>query len=87
MKPFAYVSAPDVATAVRVIAAEPNAKFLGGGTNLVDLMREDIEQPDTVVDITRLPLTEIEELPGGGVRVGALVRNSHLAANRLIRTR
>lgn len=87
MKPFAYVSAPDVATAVRAIATEPNAKFLGGGTNLVDLMREDIERPDTVVDITRLPLTEIEELPGGGVRIGALVRNSHLAAHRLIRTR
>ena len=87
MKPFAYVSPGDLATALQVIADEPNAKFLGGGTNLVDLMREDIEQPDTVVDITRLPLTEVEELPGGGVRAGALVRNSHLAAHPLIRTR
>jgi xanthine dehydrogenase YagS FAD-binding subunit len=87
MKAFAYVSAPDVATAVRAIATEPRAKFIGGGTNLVDLMREDIERPDTVVDITGIALTEVEELPGGGVRIGALVRNSHLAAHPFIRGR
>jgi xanthine dehydrogenase YagS FAD-binding subunit len=87
MRSFAYVSAPDVASAITAIGASPNAKFIGGGTNLVDLMREDIETPDTVIDITRLPLTGIEELPDGGVRIGALVRNSHLAADRLIRTR
>jgi len=87
MKSFAYLSAPDVDTAVRAISAEPNAKFLGGGTNLVDLMREDIERPDTVIDITRLPLAEITELPGGGLRVGALVRNSRLAADPLVRAR
>ncbi|GAA0971453.1 xanthine dehydrogenase family protein subunit M [Acrocarpospora macrocephala] len=86
MKDFAYVSAQDVATAVRAIA-EPGAKFLGGGTNLVDLMRQNIERPDTVIDITRLPLDRVEELPDGGVRIGALVRNSHLAAHRVIRTR
>jgi xanthine dehydrogenase YagS FAD-binding subunit len=87
MKSFSYLSAPDVETAVRAISIEPNAKFLGGGTNLVDLMREDIEQPDVIVDITRLPLTGIEESPGGGMRIGALVRNSKLAAHPLIRTR
>jgi xanthine dehydrogenase YagS FAD-binding subunit len=87
MRPFAYVSAPDVATAVRAIGTEPGAKFIGGGTNLVDLMREGVERPDTVIDITTLPLTGVEELPGGGVRIGALVRNAHLAAHRLIRTR
>ncbi|MFD9737136.1 FAD binding domain-containing protein [Umezawaea sp. NPDC059074] len=87
MKTFAYLSAPDVATAVSAIATEPGAKFLGGGTNLVDLMREGVERPDTVIDITRLPLTGIEELPDGGVRIGALVRNSHLAANQVIRSR
>ena len=86
MKSFSYVSAPDVATAVRAIA-EPGAKFLGGGTNLVDLMREDIERPDVLVDITRLPLTEIEDLPGGGLRIGALARNSKVAAHPVIRTR
>jgi xanthine dehydrogenase YagS FAD-binding subunit len=87
MRPFAYVSAPDVATAVRAIGTEPGAKFIGGGTNLVDLMREGVERPGTVIDITTLPLTGVEELPGGGVRIGALVRNAHLAAHRLIRTR
>jgi xanthine dehydrogenase YagS FAD-binding subunit len=87
MKTFTYVVAPDVPTAVAEIAERPNAKFLGGGTNLVDLMREGIEEPDTVIDISRLPLTGIEEIPGGGLRVGALVRNSRLAADPLVRTR
>ncbi|GAA3814303.1 xanthine dehydrogenase family protein subunit M [Amycolatopsis tucumanensis] len=67
--------------------ADGDAKFLGGGTNLVDLMREGIEQPATVVDVSRLPLTAVEELPGGGVRIGALVRNSRLAAHPVIRAR
>ncbi|WP_329247240.1 xanthine dehydrogenase family protein subunit M [Actinoallomurus sp. NBC_01490] len=87
MRSFAYVRPPDVAAAVRAIAAEPEARFLGGGTNLVDLMREGIEAPATVVDVTGLPLTEVEELPGGGVRIGAAVRNAELAAHPLIRTR
>jgi xanthine dehydrogenase YagS FAD-binding subunit len=81
------VSAPDVPTAVRTIAAEPGAKFLGGGTNLVDLMRADVERPETVVDISTLPLAEVRETPDGGLRIGALVRNSHLAAHPLVRTR
>ena len=87
MKSFSYVAVSDVEGAVRAIAAEPHAKFLGGGTNLVDLMRENVERPDTIVDITRLPLTGIEELPDGGIRIGALVRNSQLAAHPLVRTR
>ncbi|GAA4978726.1 xanthine dehydrogenase YagS FAD-binding subunit [Nonomuraea thailandensis] len=86
MRPFAYVKPADVAEAVRV-AAEPGARFLGGGTNLVDLMREGIERPDTVVDVTGLPFDTVDELPGGGLRVGALVRNSALAADRRVRTR
>ncbi len=85
MRDFDYLAAPDVATAVRAI--RPGARFLGGGTNLVDLMREGVERPDTVIDISRLPLTGIEELPGGGTRIGALVRNSDLAAHPVIRTR
>jgi xanthine dehydrogenase YagS FAD-binding subunit len=85
VRPFAYVSVPDVATAVRTIATTPNAKFLGGGTNLVDLMREDIERPATIVDISHLPLSTVTELPDGGVRIGALVRNSQLAAHPVIR--
>jgi xanthine dehydrogenase YagS FAD-binding subunit len=87
MRPFAYVSAPDVETATRAIAEEPDAKFIGGGTNLVDLMRADVERPATVVDISALPLTGVDELPDGGLRIGALVRNSHLAAHRMVRTR
>jgi xanthine dehydrogenase YagS FAD-binding subunit len=87
MKSFAFVRAADVDTALRLIVAEPRAKFLGGGTNLVDLMREGIEQPQTVIDITRLPLDGIEELADGGLRIGTLVRNSHLAAHPLVRTR
>lgn len=86
MKSFAYISAPDVPAAVRAIAEQPDAKFLGGGTNLVDLMRENIEQPGTVVDITRLPLTGVDLRPDGSVRIGALVRNSHLAAHPVIRS-
>ena len=87
MRSFAYLRANDVDSALQAITSEPQAKFLGGGTNLVDLMREGIEHPGTVIDITRLPLDGIEELADGGVRIGALVRNSTLADNLLIRTR
>ena len=87
MRPFTYLSAPDVATAVRALAHQPHAKALGGGTNLVDLMRQDIERPETVVDISALPLTGVTELPDGGLRIGALVRNSRLAAHPLVRGR
>jgi xanthine dehydrogenase YagS FAD-binding subunit len=85
MKDFGYLAAADVATAVREI--RPGAKFLGGGTNLVDLMREGVESPDTVIDISRLPLTGIDTGPDGTVRIGALVRNSDLAAHPMIRAR
>lgn len=87
MKNFAYTRAANVETAVQSIANNQNASLLGGGTNLVDLMRENIAQPDQLVDVTGLPLAQIEELPGGAVRIGALVRNSHLAAHELIRAR
>jgi xanthine dehydrogenase YagS FAD-binding subunit len=87
MRSFAYVRPSDVSAAVRAAAEEPAAKFLGGGTNLVDLMREGIEAPATVIDVTGLPLTEVEELPGGGLRIGAGVRNAALAAHPLVRSR
>lgn len=86
MKPFAYVKPADVEAAIQA-AAQPGARFLGGGTNLVDLMREGIEQPDTVVDVTGLPFDTVDDLPGGGLRIGALVRNSALAADRRVRER
>jgi len=87
MKTFTYLRAADVDAALQRIAAEPGARFLGGGTNLVDLMREGIEAPATLIDITRLPLDGIEELPDGGLRIGALVRNSDLAAHPVVRGR
>ena len=87
MKPFTYSRATDADTAVRLIAADHHAKFLGGGTNLVDLMRERIEEPERLVDVTGLPLAQVEERPEGGLRIGALVRNSQLASHRLIRER
>jgi xanthine dehydrogenase YagS FAD-binding subunit len=87
MRPLTYVRPLDLREAVETIANTPNAKFLGGGTNLVDLIRRDVEHPDTVVDVTALPLKDVTELPDGTLRVGALVRNSHLAAHQLVRTR
>ncbi|MBA3650098.1 MAG: xanthine dehydrogenase family protein subunit M [Chthoniobacterales bacterium] len=88
MNPFTYSRATDTQTAVSVVAANPKAKFLGGGTNLVDLMKMGVERPEQLVDINRLDLTKVEELPNnGGVRIGALVRNSDLAEHQLITSR
>ena len=88
MNPFSYSRASDAQNAVTSVAANPEAKFLGGGTNLVDLMKMGVERPAALVDINRLPLTQVEELPGNaGVRIGALVRNSDLAEHPLIITR
>jgi xanthine dehydrogenase YagS FAD-binding subunit len=85
MKPFFYSRATDSQTAVAGIAAQAEAKFLGGGTNLIDLMKMGVETPAQLIDINRLPLAQVEELPEGkGVRIGALVRNSDLAAHPLI---
>jgi len=84
---FQYARANDVADAVRMIAADPAAKFIAGGTNLVDLMKEDVERPSRLIDISRLPLKTIEELAGGGLRIGALVPNSDLAYHPLIEQR
>jgi xanthine dehydrogenase YagS FAD-binding subunit len=87
MKPFDYRHAEDVDGAVAAVAGEPNATFLAGGTNLVDLMKLGVTAPDVLVDVRRLTSDRIEELPDGGVRVGAAVPNSDLAADRTIRSR
>ena len=87
MKNFSYARAEDQQSALHFLSQNGGAKLLGGGTTLIDLMRENIEQPDALVDITRLPLTAVEELPDGGLRIGALVRNSHLAGNSMVRER
>ena len=84
---FRYSRATDVADAVRQIAADPAAKFIAGGTNLVDLMKEDVERPSRLIDISRLPLTKVEATPHGGLRIGALVPNSDLAYHPLIEKR
>jgi xanthine dehydrogenase YagS FAD-binding subunit len=84
---FHYARANDVADAVRQIAADPTAKFIAGGTNLIDLMKEDVERPTRLIDISRLPLTKIEETAEGGLRIGALVPNSDLAYHPLIERR
>ena len=85
MIPFDYVRASDAHAAVAAIAARPKAAFLGGGTNLVDHMKLGVARPDLLVDITRLPFNRVEPLGGGGVRIGAMVRNSDLAADPVIR--
>jgi xanthine dehydrogenase YagS FAD-binding subunit len=84
---FQYARATDVADAVRQITADPTAKFIAGGTNLIDLMKYDVERPRRLIDITRLPLKTVEETPEGGVRIGALVLNSDLAYHPLIERR
>ena len=86
MKPFSYQRASDVASAC-ASAAQPTAKFIAGGTNLVDLMKLQIEAPAQLVDITRLPLTRIEETAEGGLRIGALVTNSAAAVDMRVRRR
>jgi xanthine dehydrogenase YagS FAD-binding subunit len=84
MKNFAYSRAETVGGAVTLIAAQRNSKFLGGGTNLVDLMRENIEQPDALIDVTRLTSGGITELANGGISIAASVRNSAVASHPLV---
>jgi xanthine dehydrogenase YagS FAD-binding subunit len=81
---FRYARAGDIADALRLVARDPAAKFVAGGTNLIDLMKMDVERPTKVIDINRLPLNQVERTPNGGVRIGALVRNTDLAYHPLI---
>lgn len=85
MTPFSYGRAVDVADAMRR-GADGAGRFLGGGTNLVDLMRQNVEKPGALVDLTGLPAA-IEEMPDGGLLIGASVRNGALAAHPAVRTR
>jgi xanthine dehydrogenase YagS FAD-binding subunit len=86
MKAFTYQRADTTAQAAAA-AVKPGAKIIAGGTNLLDLMKLQVETPSALVDINRLPLDNIEETPDGGLRVGALVRNSDLAADSRVRQR
>ena len=84
---FHYTRATDVSDAIRHIATDPRAKFIAGGTNLIDLMKEDVERPTQLIDISRLPFKEVEETSTGGLRIGALVPNSNLAWHPLVEQR
>src|SRR5438067_10016081 len=87
MNPFSYSRVADPGEAVNTLAGKPQGKFLGGGTNLIDLMKMGVETPNELVDINRLPLTQIEDRQIEGVRIGALARNSDVAEHELIKTR
>ena len=85
MKPFTYERANSPAEAVAAAARTPNARFIAGGTNLLDLMKLQIETPSHLIDVNGLGLDRIETTPEGGLRIGALVRNTDLAANPRVR--
>ncbi|MEU1146297.1 xanthine dehydrogenase family protein subunit M [Streptomyces sp. NPDC005863] len=87
MRDFAYQRAHDVSGAVAVLGADPDARYLGGGTNLVDLMKTGVERPGLLVDVRELPLDRIEITDDGGLRIGATVTNSDLAAHPEVRRR
>lgn len=86
MHSISYERARDVAHALE-LARAPGSKFIGGGTNLLDLYKSGIERPTTLVDVSRLPLNRIEELPDGGVRIGATTSNTAAANHPLVRER
>ncbi|MDI9938276.1 MULTISPECIES: FAD binding domain-containing protein [Rhodococcus] len=87
MIPFDYERATDVDSAVATVTGDPRASFLAGGTNLVDHMKLGVAHPHLLVDVSRLPLDDVVELPDGGLRIGAAVRNSDLAAHDVVRAR
>ncbi|HEX8565336.1 MAG TPA: xanthine dehydrogenase family protein subunit M [Pyrinomonadaceae bacterium] len=84
MRPFNYSRATDPAAAVQAVAGNKEAKFLAGGTNILDLMKEGVENPSALVDVLRLNLSQIRELKGG-VSIGALARNTDTANHPIIR--
>jgi len=86
MNRFDYVRPNTVAEAVQALGADPQARFIAGGTNLIDLMKYDVERPGRLVDITRLPLRDIEERDGG-LRIGALVTNATVAYDARVKER
>lgn len=86
MRAFTYERATDPRAAVAAVS-KAGARFISGGTNLLDLMKLEIEQPTHLVDISRLPLKQIEELPDGGLRIGAQAANSDTAGDTRVRTR
>ncbi|HEY0448861.1 xanthine dehydrogenase family protein subunit M [Actinophytocola sp.] len=87
MRPFTFIAATDAADAVRLVAADSHAAFLGGGTNLVDHLKLGVAEPRALIDVTHATSARITGRPDGGLRIGAAVRNSDLAADRSVRER
>jgi xanthine dehydrogenase YagS FAD-binding subunit len=87
MRPFTYERAQSAAGAAKSAAEAPGARFLAGGTNLLDLMKLEIERPTHLIDVGRLPLADIEATPEGGLRIGAMATNTAAASDRQVRTR
>ncbi|MGW6530261.1 FAD binding domain-containing protein [Streptomyces venezuelae] len=87
MRDFGYQRVYDVSGAVAVLGTDPDARYLGGGTNLVDLMKTGVERPALLVDVRELPLDTVETTEDGGLRIGATVTNSDLAAHPDVRRR
>src|SRR3954467_12647239 len=85
MGAFGYQRVHDVPGAIALLGAEPEARYLGGGTNLVDLMKAGVERPALLIDVRELPLDRIEATVDGGLRIGATVTNSDLAAPPRVR--
>ena len=87
MRPFTYERATDAPGAAKAAAENPGARFLAGGTNLLDLMKLSIETPTHLIDVGRLPLTQIAETADGGLTIGAMATNSHIAGDARVRAR
>jgi xanthine dehydrogenase YagS FAD-binding subunit len=87
MYPFTILKTNDIAGTLKAAADNRNSKLLGGGTNLIDLMKMNIEKPEKLIDLSKLPLKKIERLSGGNILIGALVTNSDVAYNEYIITR
>src|SRR5690606_5857091 len=87
MRPFTYERAADVGEAVKRAAETPGARFIAGGTNLLDLMKLHIETPTHLIDVGRLPLSQIEPTAEGGLRIGAMASNSQVAGDETVKRR
>jgi xanthine dehydrogenase YagS FAD-binding subunit len=85
LRPFTYERATDAQAAVASAAQTPGARFIAGGTNLLDLMKHEIERPQHLIDVSRLPLAEVEDTAEGGLKIGAMVTNTSLAAQARVR--
>lgn len=85
MNPFSYARPADIDEAIGLF--QRDSRYIAGGTNLLDLMKENVARPTQLIDITRLPLRDIESTPGGGLRIGALVSNADLAWHPLVEQR